>query len=71
LAESRDLFERWPSLALEEKRGIVEAIVERIQIGKEEVEIDLSSFRDSALSHGKTATKPHGFIAATTSARAG
>jgi site-specific DNA recombinase len=53
LAESRDLFERWPALSLEEKRGIVEAIVEGIQIGKEEVEIDLSYFRGSAEVAGK------------------
>jgi chromosome segregation ATPase len=53
LAESRDLFERWPALALEEKRAIVEAIVEGIRIGKEEVEIDLSYFRDSAEVAGK------------------
>jgi site-specific DNA recombinase len=53
LAESRDLFERWPALSLEEKRGIVEAIVEGIQIGKEEVEIDLSYFCSSAEVAGK------------------
>lgn len=44
LAETRDLYERWPTLAAEEKRSIVEAIVQQIQIGKEVVEIDLSPF---------------------------
>ena len=53
LAESRDLFERWPALTQEEERGIVEAIVEGIQIGKEEVAIDLSCFRGSSEVAGK------------------
>lgn len=48
LTETRDLYERWPSLAAEEKREIVEAIVQRIQVGKEAVEIDLSPFPSSA-----------------------
>jgi len=41
LSEARDLHSRWPSLGLEEKRGIVEAITEKIVIGKENVEIRL------------------------------
>ncbi len=42
LAEARDLHARWPSLLAEEKRQIVEAIVEEIRVGKDEVEIDLT-----------------------------
>src|SRR5262249_16581544 len=48
LAETRDLYERWPSLAAEEKRSIIEAIAQKIQVGKEVVEIDLSPFPGSA-----------------------
>jgi site-specific DNA recombinase len=38
---AKDLYTRWPDLAHEEKRRIVEAITKRITIGKEEVSIDL------------------------------
>lgn len=48
LAEARDLYERWPSLSAEEKRQIVEAVVQGIQVGKEVVEIDLCYFPGSA-----------------------
>lgn len=41
LEESRDLHNRWPTLPKEEKRRIVEAIVERITIGDGEVDIIL------------------------------
>jgi transcriptional regulator with XRE-family HTH domain len=47
LAETRDLYDRWPTLAAEEKRAIIEAIVQKIQVGKEVVEIDLSPFPGS------------------------
>jgi site-specific DNA recombinase len=48
LAETRDLYDRWASLAAEEKRAIIEAIVQNIQVGKEVVEIDLSPFPGSS-----------------------
>jgi len=48
LSETRDLYARWPNLTAEEKRAIIEAIVEKIQVGKEVVEIDLSPFPGSA-----------------------
>lgn len=41
VAEARDLYSRWPTLPAEEKRQIVEAITEKIVVGKEEVEINL------------------------------
>ncbi|MFM7232840.1 MAG: recombinase family protein [bacterium] len=44
LAETRDLYGRWPALTAEEKRAIIEAIVEQVVVGKEVVEIDLSPF---------------------------
>jgi site-specific DNA recombinase len=41
LSETQDLYTRWPELAFEEKRQIVERIVKRIEIGKEEIFIEL------------------------------
>lgn len=41
IREARDLHARWPNLAPDEQRQIVEAIVERITIHPAEVEIDL------------------------------
>ncbi len=38
---AKDLYERWPALPDEEKRQIVEAITEKIIVGKDEVEINL------------------------------
>ncbi len=38
---ARDLYERWPKLPAEEKRRIIEAITEKIIVGKDEVEINL------------------------------
>jgi len=50
ISEARDLYSRWPELNFEEKRKIVENIVEKILIGKDEVQIDLcylpSSFKE-------------------------
>lgn len=61
--EARNLALRWPDLALEDKRQIVEAITDRIIIGREEVELRLLHvpFGTSA----DCPTRPHGFIAAT------
>jgi site-specific DNA recombinase len=39
--EARDLFTRWPTLGLEEKRKIIETIVDRVVIHEEEVELKL------------------------------
>lgn len=41
VTHARDLYSRWPELPLEERRQIVEAITERIEIGDGEVEITL------------------------------
>ncbi|MFQ5479454.1 MAG: zinc ribbon domain-containing protein, partial [Candidatus Binatia bacterium] len=41
LSEAKDLHTRWPALEFEEKRQIVENVVERIGIGKDEVAIHL------------------------------
>lgn len=38
---ARDLYERWPNLPGEEKRHIIEAITEKIIVGKDEIDINL------------------------------
>ncbi|HSQ60884.1 MAG TPA: recombinase family protein [Acidobacteriota bacterium] len=44
LAEARDLYERWPTFSKEDRRQIIEAVLETITVGKEEIEIDLAYF---------------------------
>jgi len=41
VSEAQNLYARWPDLPAEERRTIVEAIVEKITVGKDEVDIDL------------------------------
>jgi len=41
IEEARDVHSRWPTLSNEEKRRIIESIVERITIGDGEIEITL------------------------------
>lgn len=41
VSEARNLFSRWPTLPEDERRRIVEAITERITVGKDDIEIDL------------------------------
>ncbi len=48
LSGAQNLFERWSSLFGEEKRQIVEAVVQGIRVGKEEVEIELAYLPGSA-----------------------
>ena len=42
VSEAQDLYSRWGDLIPEEKRQIVENVVERITVGKGEVSIDLA-----------------------------
>ena len=72
LSGARDLHARWPQLAPEEKRQIVEAVLEEIRVGKDEVEIDLSYFPGLPAVNGeKLATQSQEFIAATSWVLAG
>jgi hypothetical protein len=41
ISAATDLYSRWPTLSREEQRSIIEAIVERITVGKDEVSIAL------------------------------
>jgi site-specific DNA recombinase len=68
---ARDLATRWPDLTADEKRQIVEAVVTEIRISKSEVEIALAYLPSSVVNGGNKATRHQGFIAATSSARAG
>jgi site-specific DNA recombinase len=57
LGEARALSERWTDLPFQEKRQIIEAITDRIVIGKEEVEITLlhiaAEIGTAAVAHGR------------------
>ena len=67
VSETRDFYERWPALLVDEKRRVVEAIVERITIGtNDEIDIALNylPFQQGISDDGK-ATRAHGFIAQT------
>jgi site-specific DNA recombinase len=69
LHETIDLYDRWASLGEEEKRQLIEAITDRITVGRDEVEIALLAV--PARNGGEMATRPHGFMAATSCTRAG
>lgn len=70
LEEARDLTTRWGDLPELEKRQIVEAITERIVIGKDDVEIMLLHLPEGG-TPDQRATRPQGFMAAINWNRAG
>lgn len=41
ISQAKDLYSRWPSLTLEEKRTIIEQITEKIIVGKDDIHIQL------------------------------
>jgi len=47
VSEAERLYARWPQLPVENKRGIVETIVEKIVIGKGEIDITLTCLPSS------------------------
>ena len=77
-SEAKDLFSRWQTLGTDEKRRIIETLIDRIHIFEDEVEIKLlymptlkkggssppSSSTPSLGSDNKRATNSQGFIAA-------
>ncbi|MDO1560136.1 recombinase family protein [Brevundimonas sp. 2R-24] len=70
LGEARDLMDRWDGLAAVEKRQVIEAITERIVVGREDVEIALLHLPNGEIPDQR-ATRPQGFWAATSCTRAG
>ena len=42
VAEAETLYARWPQMPVEEKRKIVQAIIEKITIGKDEIDVTFS-----------------------------
>lgn len=42
VSEAEDLYRRWEDLSREDRRVIVQAIVKRVTVGKDEIEITLS-----------------------------
>jgi site-specific DNA recombinase len=56
LQEARNLYDQWEDLPFEEKRTIVETITESIQIGKEDIEINLSYLPGPLLENAVTST---------------
>jgi hypothetical protein len=59
ISAATDLYTQWPNLTREEQRSIIEAIVDRITVGKEE--ISLSLLAASHLSAGSLATNNQPF----------
>ena len=41
LSNAHDLYERWPTLDFKTKRSIIEAILDKIEVGEDEIEIHL------------------------------
>jgi site-specific DNA recombinase len=48
LTEAKDLYTRWPELARDEKRQIIEHTVEKIVIGREDISIELGYIPSSS-----------------------
>jgi site-specific DNA recombinase len=71
ISAATDLYSRWPTLTREEQRSIIEAIVERVTVGSEEVSIALLVPSGQSGNDGGLATHSQGFIAATSWKRAG
>jgi len=42
LAEAQTVYPRWPKMTIEEKRPIVQALIEKVILGKDEVELSFS-----------------------------
>src|SRR5690606_15295049 len=65
VSQARDLYGRWSELEPDEKRHIVESIVDKIQVGKDEIAIHLCYLPPSTLpqdvaegQHGRRDSSP-------------
>jgi len=45
LAQAQNLYDRWPKMSLEKKRKVVDAIVRKVTIGRENIHFDLFYLR--------------------------
>ena len=54
LREAKDLYDRWPILAFEEKRTIIEIITDKITVGKEDISFSLSYLPTSLRNAGNS-----------------
>jgi len=71
LTGGQDLYARWPALNFDEKRQIVEALVQHISVGKEEIELRLGYFpTPSEIAVGKPRIRARAAFAATRGAHA-
>ena len=66
--ESRDILTRWPTLSRENRRLIIEAVLERVIVDDDSVEFifrfDPPPYTPSRQTGDVIATQGHGFIAA-------
>jgi site-specific DNA recombinase len=74
--EAKDLTERWTTLSPEDRHAIVNNIVDRITVGKDEIEINLIDIpflqkNNNSRTSESMATHPQGFIAAINCTREG
>jgi site-specific DNA recombinase len=68
IQQARNLQDKWKIMPFEDKRQIVETIVDKITIGDNEIDISLHYLPHN---EGNKATNDHGFMAATNWKRAG
>lgn len=69
VSDARDLYSRWFGLPHDERRRVVETIVDRIVISDDAVDIHLHYL--PSVNRDGLATRPQGFMAATSCTRAG
>lgn len=70
ISGGQDLFDRWPNLAAEDRRDLVESMVEKIIVAEGDIDISLL-YTPPSLDGGNKGTHSHGFMAATSWNRAG
>jgi site-specific DNA recombinase len=71
VSEAQNLYGRWNTLTFEEKRSIVESLLDRVTVGKDSVTIDLASPPDSLANRNNLGTNQQGFMLAINRNRAG
>jgi hypothetical protein len=59
VSEAQNLYGRWDTLTFEEKRSIVESLLDRVTVGRDSVTIDLASPPDSLANRNNLGTNQH------------